>query len=172
MSVYLDIETTGLNTKTDRITLIGMLFVENGNVTTFQYSNIDEALDYLFSLPDDMQFITFNGRKFDFSFLKDQFDFSEPKNHLDLLNPARAVLLDPPYQHISLEKACHKMGISSSKNTSGRFMALLGKVGGCVALEEIAYHNFLDLHNIFSLHNQFRKYYGDEFINNFQKVKR
>lgn len=174
MSIYLDIETTGLSHKTDRISLVGVMDTSDGYFRLTQYSDLDEVIMHLSAIPDGELVITYNGISFDWKFLHDQLNIPLPKRHLDLMEVSKSLLIEPnsPYKYISMEKACHQMGIDTTHNSSGKFMALLGKVGGSVAMSEIAYHNSTDLHDLFCLHNQFRKYFGDEVIDGYiQKPK-
>lgn len=75
----LDIETTGLNPKYNKVILIGVLYIEDGHIITKQFfcNNSSEELKLLTSFIDFFKtfnfYITFNGGGFDIPFLNRRF---------------------------------------------------------------------------------------------------
>jgi uncharacterized protein YprB with RNaseH-like and TPR domain len=86
-TAYVDIETTGLSSQSDRITLIG---VYNGKEikTYIRGINIDEAQE---ELARYKQLITFNGARFDLPFIEHEFPGTINHLHVDLLYPLRKI---------------------------------------------------------------------------------
>ncbi|WP_432664024.1 ribonuclease H-like domain-containing protein [Wukongibacter baidiensis] len=77
--VLFDIETTGLSSNYNKVILIGILYIENGNIIIKQFfcNNSSEELELLEAFIDSFQsfdfYITFNGGNFDVPFLNKRF---------------------------------------------------------------------------------------------------
>jgi uncharacterized protein YprB with RNaseH-like and TPR domain len=86
-TAYVDIETTGLSSQSDSITLIG---VYNGKdiKTYIKGINLDEAPAEIVKYK---QLITFNGARFDLPFIEHEFPGTINHLHVDLLYPLRKI---------------------------------------------------------------------------------
>lgn len=86
---FLDIETTGLSSKYNKVILIGLLCIENGEIyiTQFFANSISEEYDLLSSFEKFLNkfsyIITYNGNTFDLPFLKKRLDHYNIKHHID-----------------------------------------------------------------------------------------
>lgn len=86
-TAYVDIETTGLSTQSDRITLIG---IYNGKETKTYIKGINLE-EVPVELAKYKQLITFNGARFDLPFIEHEFPDSLNHLHVDLLYPLKKI---------------------------------------------------------------------------------
>ncbi len=86
-TAYVDIETTGLSSQSDSVTLIG---IYNGKEmkTYIRGMNLDEAPA---EIAKYKQLITFNGARFDLPFIEHEFPGTINHLHVDLLYPLRKI---------------------------------------------------------------------------------
>ena len=108
-TAYVDIETTGLSTQSDRITLIG---IYNGKETKTYIRGIDLE-EVPVELAKYKQLITFNGARFDCPFIEHEFPGSFNHLHVDLLYPLKKIGYCG-----GLKKIEGKLGIKRSEETA------------------------------------------------------
>ncbi len=143
-AVFLDIETTGLNTPHDHITMI-TLFDGKRSKTYIHGINLSEFVDDVMQYPF---IVTFNGMCFDIPIIERYFNIHLPQVHLDL----RYVMKSLGYR--GGLKACEKaMGIDRGDLTGvdGFTAVLLWRKyrEGCVeALESLIAYNVEDTVNL------------------------
>jgi uncharacterized protein YprB with RNaseH-like and TPR domain len=106
-----DIETTGLSQRRDRITVIG-IYDGRESKTYVKDINLDDIVD---ELPKYRLLVSFNGARFDIPFIKSEFPEIEFKQlHIDLVYPLRRIGYKGGLKNI--EKI---LGISRSEDTEG-----------------------------------------------------
>ncbi|MCU4799775.1 DUF429 domain-containing protein [Halobacteria archaeon HArc-gm2] len=98
--LYLDIETTGLSWYYDRITTVGTFDGRSAQLFVKDH-NLDELPDLI---EQHELLVTFNGKRFDQVFLKEQFpEISIPPAHLDLLYLGKGVGMSGPLKELESE---------------------------------------------------------------------
>ena len=108
---FVDIETTGLSQRRDRITVIG-IYDGRESKTYVRDINLDDIVD---ELSKYMLLVSFNGARFDIPFMKSEFPEIEFKQlHIDLVYPLRRIGYKGGLKNI--EKI---LGISRSEDTEG-----------------------------------------------------
>ncbi len=108
---FVDIETTGLSQRRDRITVIG-IYDGRESKTYVKDINLDDIVD---ELSKHRLLVSFNGARFDIPFIKSEFPEIEFKQlHIDLLYPLRRIGYKGGLKNI--EKI---LGISRSEDTEG-----------------------------------------------------
>jgi len=145
-TAFVDIETTGLYSGTDSITVIGLY---DGHSTTvfIQGKNLEEFRDEVkkYSL-----LVTFNGKRFDLPFIRSVFgDLPPLQGHIDLLYPLRKF----GYRG-GLKSIEHQLGLEregSLKKADGYLAVLLWreyKKGNKAALDTLVRYNLEDVVNM------------------------
>jgi uncharacterized protein YprB with RNaseH-like and TPR domain len=109
-TAYVDIETTGLSTQYDMITVIG-IYDGNETKTFVKGINLEEAPA---EIARYKQLITYNGARFDLPFIEHEFPGTINHLHTDLLYPLRKI----GYRG-GLKKIESLLGLSRSDETSG-----------------------------------------------------
>ena len=108
---FVDIETTGLSQRRDRITVIG-IYDGRESKTYVKDINLDDIVD---ELSKYRLLVSFNGARFDIPFIKSEFPEIEFKQlHIDLVYPLRRIGYKGGLKNI--EKI---LGISRSEDTEG-----------------------------------------------------
>jgi len=108
---FVDIETTGLSQRRDRITVIG-IYDGRESKTYVRDINLDDIVD---ELSKYRLLVSFNGARFDIPFMKSEFPEIEFKQlHIDLVYPLRRIGYKGGLKNI--EKI---LGISRSEDTEG-----------------------------------------------------
>lgn len=109
-TAFVDIETTGLSSQSDCITMIG---VYNGNeIKTFiKGINLHEARD---ELAKYKQLVTFNGARFDLPFIEHEFPGFFNHLHIDLMYPLKSIGYSGGLKNIECS-----LGIKRSEETVG-----------------------------------------------------
>ncbi len=145
-TAFVDIETTGLYTGTDAITVIGVFdgvsakaFVRGINLEHFA----DEIGKY--SL-----LVTFNGKRFDLPFIRSVFgEFPSPQGHVDLLFPLRRLGYRGGLKRIEVDLGIEREG--ALKQVDGYMAVLLWreyKRGNRAALDTLIRYNLEDVVNL------------------------
>jgi uncharacterized protein YprB with RNaseH-like and TPR domain len=109
-TAYVDIETTGLSSQNDRITMIG---IYNGKETKTFIRGIDIE-EAPFELGKYQQIITFNGARFDLPFIEHEFPGTFNHIHIDLLYPLKKIGYSG-----GLKKIESLLGMCRSDETTG-----------------------------------------------------
>ncbi|MGB8218246.1 MAG: ribonuclease H-like domain-containing protein [Candidatus Methanoperedens sp.] len=109
-TAYVDIETTGLSSNDDCITMIG---IYNGNETKTYIRGIN-LKDAIVELAKYKQLVTFNGARFDLPFINHEFPGFFNHLHIDLLYPLKKLGFSG-----GLKKIECKLGIKRSEETEG-----------------------------------------------------
>ncbi len=109
-TAYVDIETTGLSTGCDKITMIG---IYNGKETKTYIRGIDLE-EAAAELAKYKQLITFNGARFDLPFIEHEFPGFFNHLHVDLLYPLKKIGYSGGLKKIEV-----KLGIIRSNETAG-----------------------------------------------------
>ncbi len=108
---FVDIETTGLSQRRDRITVIG-IYDGRESKTYVKDINLDDIVD---ELSKYRLLVSFDGARFDIPFIKSEFPEIEFKQlHIDLVYPLRRIGYKGGLKNI--EKI---LGISRSEDTEG-----------------------------------------------------
>ena len=108
---FVDIETTGLSQRRDRITVIG-IYDGSESKTYVKGINLDDIVN---ELSKYRLLVSFNGARFDLPFIKSEFPEIEFKQlHIDLVYPLRRIGYKGGLKNI--EKI---LGISRSEDTEG-----------------------------------------------------
>jgi len=108
---FVDIETTGLSQRRDRITVIG-IYDGRESKTYVKNINLDDIVD---EFSKYRLLVSFNGARFDIPFIKSEFPEIEFKQlHIDLVYPLRRIGYKGGLKNI--EKI---LGISRSEDTEG-----------------------------------------------------
>jgi uncharacterized protein YprB with RNaseH-like and TPR domain len=108
---FVDIETTGLSQRRDKITVIG-IYDGRESKTYVKDINLDDIAD---ELSKYRLLVSFNGARFDIPFIKSEFPEIEFKQlHIDLVYPLRRIGYKGGLKNI--EKI---LGISRSEDTEG-----------------------------------------------------
>lgn len=109
-TAYVDIETTGLSSEHDEITMIG---IYNGKEMKTFISGIDLG-DAAAELGKYKQLITFNGARFDLPFIEQEFPGILNHLHVDLLYPLKKLGYSGGLKRIECT-----LGVSRSEETEG-----------------------------------------------------
>ncbi|MFO7966258.1 MAG: DUF429 domain-containing protein [Archaeoglobaceae archaeon] len=148
-TVFLDIETTGLSSYYDWITLIGAYDGKEYNVFV-RDNNMEDFVDYLSNYN---LIVTFNGKTFDIPFLKKEFpEIKIPSIHIDLKYLLRSVGITGPLKQIEEEVGIRRPG--DLQEVSGREAAVLWRQflkGDDEALEKLIRYNYQDTVNLQTL---------------------
>jgi uncharacterized protein YprB with RNaseH-like and TPR domain len=144
-TAFVDIETTGLSSHSDNITIIG---IYNGKETKtyIQGINLDEAIE---ELEKYQQLVTFNGARFDLPFIDHEFPGFFNHLHIDLMYPLKNIGYSG-----GLKKIECSLGIRRSEETEGisGFEAVRlwnkYKLGNDEALEVLIKYNKEDVENL------------------------
>ena len=145
-AAFVDIETTGLYSGTDSITVIGLY---NGHSTKVfvQGKNLEEFGNEVrkYSL-----LVTFNGKRFDLPFIRSVFgDLPPLQGHIDLLYPLRKLGLRGGLKSIERQLGLEREG--SLKKADGYLAVLLWgeyKKGNKAALDTLVRYNLEDVVNM------------------------
>jgi uncharacterized protein YprB with RNaseH-like and TPR domain/predicted nuclease with RNAse H fold len=145
-TIFLDIETTGLSSYYDVITLIGTY--NGSDVKLFiRDNNLSDINDYLSNY---QIIVTFNGKIFDIPFVKKEFSKIEiPPIHIDLRFLAKSVGI--PGSLKIVEKKLNITRDKSVEDMGGREAAVLWNrfvKGSEKALEELILYNIYDITNL------------------------
>ena len=149
-TVFLDIETTGLNPNQSKITVIG-IGKSNGKVTQLigagvTNGNLQKALQGV------KKIVTYNGERFDFPFIEKHLgiDIKERHESEDLMYKCWEHNLDG-----GLKKVEKKLGISRSSNVNGEKAVQLWnqykRYGNKKALKDLIEYNKEDVLNLAKL---------------------
>ncbi|MFB6080017.1 MAG: ribonuclease H-like domain-containing protein [Haloferacaceae archaeon] len=147
-AAFFDIETTGLDHASDRVTAVS---VHRGGETTTLVRGDDLTADALGEhLTDAPLLVTFNGARFDVPFLETSFDVSLDRPHLDLMYPCRRLGLTGGLKRIERE-----VGIERDlPDVSGRDAVRLWRAherGDRSALDRLVAYNREDAVNLRTL---------------------
>lgn len=145
---FLDIETTGLDRRTDRVTVVGLH--RRGTTRTLVCDQGLSASALAAELADATLLVTFNGAQFDLPFLEASFDLAVDRPHLDLRYPCRRVGLTGGLKAIE-----RTLGIERDRpDLSGRDAVALWRAhrrGDPDALETLLAYNRADTRNLRAL---------------------
>lgn len=154
MDLFLDIETSGLNSSLDFVFLVGV-FSPSFGLRIFSGSELDVLKDFssfFGGLTGFVRVVTFNGAYFDLPFLRKRLEFNnlssaflEPQcfEHVDLFPVACNRVSGG--ERISKDYCCRKMGIYVPANLDGFACALMAKSQSRDGLLGVVEHNALDL---------------------------
>ena len=170
--LFMDIETTGLDPKTCRITMVG--FMSQTGFTTF-YAKEDEEGDLLdnidnllSNLPTDQLLITYNGISFDLPFIRKRHELihKEPSRipedipHLDLMLIAKERMNKGRW--MAKDFCCRTILPLYFRNSSGLRCAVLENLPPekVYSFEkyELMYHNSVDLVQTALIYEEFKRY--------------
>jgi uncharacterized protein len=143
---FVDIETTGLSQRWDRITVIG-IYDGRESKTYIKDINLDEVVE---EFSKYRLLVSFNGARFDLPFIKSEFPEIEFKQlHIDLMYPLRRIGYSGGLKNIEKQ-----LGISRSEDTEGltgfdavRLWKQYEK-GDLDALEKLVKYNREDIVNL------------------------
>ncbi|WP_168198295.1 ribonuclease H-like domain-containing protein [Crassaminicella thermophila] len=157
-----DIETTGLNPNDDQVILIGLLYLENGNITIKQFfcNNRNEELSLLKSFIKVIKhfdiLINYNGNTFDIPFLNKRFlankiNYSiESYKSIDILKLIRKVQKNLNLKNCKLKSIEKYLGIHRNDTISGKesvsLYAQFEKNQNIQLKNTILLHNYDDLY--------------------------
>ena len=143
---FVDIETTGLSQRRDRITIIG-IYDGRESKTYIKDINLDDVAE---EFSKYKLLVSFNGARFDLPFIKSEFPDIEFKQlHIDLMYPLRRIGYNGGLNNIK-----KKLGISRSDETkeiTGLDAVRLWKQyekGDLKALEKLVNYNKGDIVNL------------------------
>ncbi len=134
-----DIETTGLSSKYNKVILIGILYNKDKNIVLKQFfaENEKEEKDILNEFADTLKnflyVITYNGATFDLPFLKKRFHYNNLKftfddiKHIDILQYIRKEKKQLPMDNLKLKTVEKFLGINRKDTISGKDSVLLYK---------------------------------------------
>ena len=149
MKLYIDIETTGLSSTENHITVIGALkgkeFIQLINGINLNNSSVNE----LFS--DVTEIVSFNGKRFDLPFIQAKFNFLKlTSNHKDLMNIGWSKGF-----YGGLKKLEKTFGLTRDSGVSNGFEAVIlwkKHVNGCnKSLKKLLAYNKEDVINLVKL---------------------
>ncbi len=145
-TAFVDIETTGLYSGTDFITVIG-LFDGKSTKVYIQGKNLEDFRDEIkkYSL-----LVTFNGKRFDLPFIRSVFGELPPlQGHIDILYPLRRLGYRGGLKSIERQIGLEREG--SLKKADGYLAVLLWKEyqkGYTAALDTLVRYNLEDVVNL------------------------
>jgi hypothetical protein len=145
---FFDIETTGLNHHSDRVTTVSVY--RDGETTTLVRGDDLSAETLEEAFADAGLLVTFNGARFDVPFLETSFDVDLDRPHLDLMYACRTVGLTGGLKAIEAE-----IGIERDRpDVSGRDAVRLWRQyerGDGAALDTLVSYNREDTVNLATL---------------------
>lgn len=149
--LFIDIETSGLDSSSDFVSMIGFFSPDFG-IRQFggpEALLLQEAREFVLE-HQDLVLVSYNGDFFDLPFLKARCaknsipEFLYGLKHIDLF-PKSCERLASSGGRISKDGAIRKMGLYIPNTIDGHYCALLAKQGSSVELISVFEHNAVDL---------------------------